>query len=356
MDGEELHDLIDSLSAVPLPAPTTVTNRSLRPRRGRSQSSRSSSRSTTASTYSRSSSVIHSQTTTNASDMPREWGFPGEDPAEVKEDDTYLPGLSEKRIASGSGHGDDSRKRPRMAFEVEERIAGPSNLNPQMEGERTRKKPRKDADTAVMENILVDADSQEGIAGATRAILSESLQPSTGDAQSLGFIRAPSHDLVQSTVQATVQAGIEFITGPSGTQLLEGEEHATSSALTQQRVSPNDVHAVEDSSCPVDPPTSIYDALVTNSKAKRLHTTSDISVAFASPFSSVETSIPTNSPVQTKEPLSAYPCPICFSPPTNATLTPCGHICCGECLFTAVKTTMQRATYAGPAYERITAR
>ncbi|KAG1735356.1 uncharacterized protein EDB91DRAFT_1145096 [Suillus paluster] len=42
------------------------------------------------------------------------------------------------------------------------------------------------------------------------------------------------------------------------------------------------------------------------------------------------------------EPLSAYTCPICFSPPTNATLTPCGHICCGACLFAAVKSTMKR--------------
>ncbi|KAI6133826.1 hypothetical protein EV401DRAFT_2053379 [Pisolithus croceorrhizus] len=42
------------------------------------------------------------------------------------------------------------------------------------------------------------------------------------------------------------------------------------------------------------------------------------------------------------EPLSSYTCPICFSPPTNATLTPCGHICCGPCLFTAVKATVRR--------------
>ncbi|KAI6137093.1 hypothetical protein F5141DRAFT_67932 [Pisolithus sp. B1] len=42
------------------------------------------------------------------------------------------------------------------------------------------------------------------------------------------------------------------------------------------------------------------------------------------------------------EPLSAYTCPICFSPPTSATLTPCGHVCCGPCLFTAVKATVQR--------------
>jgi len=42
------------------------------------------------------------------------------------------------------------------------------------------------------------------------------------------------------------------------------------------------------------------------------------------------------------EPLSAYTCPICFSPPTNATLTPCGHICCGPCLFAAVKSMVKR--------------
>lgn len=46
----------------------------------------------------------------------------------------------------------------------------------------------------------------------------------------------------------------------------------------------------------------------------------------------------------TPEPLSAYTCPICFSPPTNATLTPCGHICCGQCLFTAIKSTIRRNT------------
>ncbi|KAG6370835.1 hypothetical protein JVT61DRAFT_11047 [Boletus reticuloceps] len=42
------------------------------------------------------------------------------------------------------------------------------------------------------------------------------------------------------------------------------------------------------------------------------------------------------------EPLSTYTCPICFSSPTNATLTPCGHLCCGQCLFTAVKSTIRR--------------
>ncbi|KIY42988.1 hypothetical protein FISHEDRAFT_63022 [Fistulina hepatica ATCC 64428] len=48
------------------------------------------------------------------------------------------------------------------------------------------------------------------------------------------------------------------------------------------------------------------------------------------------------SPTEELPSLSEYQCPICFFPPTNATLTPCGHVCCGSCLFTAVKTTMRR--------------
>ncbi|KIK05939.1 hypothetical protein K443DRAFT_130181 [Laccaria amethystina LaAM-08-1] len=52
--------------------------------------------------------------------------------------------------------------------------------------------------------------------------------------------------------------------------------------------------------------------------------------------------VPAPAPERQAEALSEYTCPICFFPPTNATLTPCGHICCGACLFTAVKTTMKR--------------
>lgn len=47
--------------------------------------------------------------------------------------------------------------------------------------------------------------------------------------------------------------------------------------------------------------------------------------------------------------LSSFNCPICFSPPTNATLTPCGHICCGECLFSAVQSSIERSAFHGPA-------
>ncbi|KAF9030292.1 hypothetical protein BDZ89DRAFT_1013764 [Hymenopellis radicata] len=41
--------------------------------------------------------------------------------------------------------------------------------------------------------------------------------------------------------------------------------------------------------------------------------------------------------------LSAFACPICFSPPTNATLTPCGHVSCGACLFNAVAIALRTA-------------
>ncbi|KAI0750249.1 hypothetical protein C8Q80DRAFT_1102048 [Daedaleopsis nitida] len=61
-------------------------------------------------------------------------------------------------------------------------------------------------------------------------------------------------------------------------------------------------------------------------------------------------------PIDEVEPLAAYTCPICFSPPSYATITPCGHVLCGECLFTAVKTTIQRGAYTLPNGERMVAR
>lgn len=59
-----------------------------------------------------------------------------------------------------------------------------------------------------------------------------------------------------------------------------------------------------------------------------------------------------SSTVSSSTALSSYTCPICFSPPTNATLTPCGHVCCGVCLFTAVKSTLQRGAFMGEGMGR----
>ncbi|ETW82585.1 hypothetical protein HETIRDRAFT_149158 [Heterobasidion irregulare TC 32-1] len=72
------------------------------------------------------------------------------------------------------------------------------------------------------------------------------------------------------------------------------------------------------------------------------------------PASDLTTILPTHSlPISPlprapePEPLHTYCCPICFSPPTNATLTPCGHILCGECLFTAVNAAVMRTGVGG---------
>ncbi|KAH9937860.1 uncharacterized protein BXZ73DRAFT_44681 [Epithele typhae] len=66
--------------------------------------------------------------------------------------------------------------------------------------------------------------------------------------------------------------------------------------------------------------------------------------------------VPEAVPLSEVEPLAEYTCPVCFSPPTNATITPCGHVLCGECLFTAVKTAIQRGAYTLPPGERMVAR
>ena len=68
----------------------------------------------------------------------------------------------------------------------------------------------------------------------------------------------------------------------------------------------------------------------------------------SSPSSEVPTTLSsskatTKDTIRPADPLSDYTCPICFSAPTNATITPCGHICYGSCLFGAVKAGIQRA-------------
>ncbi|KIK56202.1 hypothetical protein GYMLUDRAFT_76307 [Collybiopsis luxurians FD-317 M1] len=64
--------------------------------------------------------------------------------------------------------------------------------------------------------------------------------------------------------------------------------------------------------------------------------------------------LPPNAPASQVSPeilaehsLSTYTCPICFCPPTNATITPCGHLACGSCLFTAIKTAQRRENRFG---------
>jgi hypothetical protein len=57
--------------------------------------------------------------------------------------------------------------------------------------------------------------------------------------------------------------------------------------------------------------------------------------------------LPAREPSQAKaQPLAEYTCPICFSPPTAAAALVCGHLFCGECLFSAVKTSIKRGLTA----------
>ena len=52
-------------------------------------------------------------------------------------------------------------------------------------------------------------------------------------------------------------------------------------------------------------------------------------------------------PAPISESISEFTCPVCFSPPTFATATLCGHVMCGECLFSAVRAQIQQNPY-GP--------
>lgn len=102
----------------------------------------------------------------------------------------------------------------------------------------------------------------------------------------------------------------------------------------------------------VDMPSST----VTSSQRRR---TPQEDIASGSPSSPIQvTSIQTPPNLNTSDrrptvgPLSSYNCPICFSPPSFATLTPCGHICCAECLFSAVRSGTQRSVLLGPAAQQ----
>ena len=72
----------------------------------------------------------------------------------------------------------------------------------------------------------------------------------------------------------------------------------------------------------------------------------------ASTSRAVPIPIPERSPSKPKEaPLSSYTCPVCYCAPKDATLTPCGHIMCGSCLFGSVRAARTRALDSGRQQE-----
>ena len=153
---------------------------------------------------------------------------------------------------------------------------------------------------------------------------------------------APGTNTPEQSNNATLAAAAESSSGSVDTagQAMVAE----SSKMAQRRNVVIDVDALMDDEVPVAGPSST---------AARPGPSSVASATL--PHTSTREAAGGTAPVG-DGPLSAYSCPICFCPPVRATMAPCGHVCCGECLFTAIKTTMQRASYTAPMGERLIAR
>lgn len=108
------------------------------------------------------------------------------------------------------------------------------------------------------------------------------------------------------------------------------------------------------SSVVIDNVPAVASTSVSTSTSPSSHSSKSLPPPSMHPASDLPAILPTHSlPISPPprapepEPLHTYCCPICFSPPTNATLTPCGHILCGECLFTAVNAAVMRTGVGG---------
>ncbi|KAG8991461.1 hypothetical protein FRB94_008853 [Tulasnella sp. JGI-2019a] len=75
----------------------------------------------------------------------------------------------------------------------------------------------------------------------------------------------------------------------------------------------------------------------------------------STPSSFINTTQPSQTesgPTQARE----YSCPICFSAPTAAVITPCGHVTCGACLFSSVEVAQKRSRSMGYGGDSMLAR
>jgi len=161
-----------------------------------------------------------------------------------------------------------------------------------------------------------------------------------GDSAAIGEPIAGPSETSSSSHSISVQNNTEHQSVESSGSISPDESssqnHLVSSPSLAKILHPRNIELHRDSDSPTSSSTMEADATYTSADSGP-----------SSPSASADvTSVPVPMPapaVPEAEPLSEYTCPICFFPPTHATLTPCGHICCGSCLFTAVKSTMQRA-------------
>lgn len=349
--------------ADPLPAPTTVTRRSLQLRRAGQRSTRSSSRSTASSaSQSRDVSVVPSLPVTDNNVSLNRPTLNISSTPEVKNEQTSVSRISLKGSETMEDIRDSgSRKRRRV-----EEMVGSDWYRSHFEGSPNA--PLHGDDNA---SGLSYVDVQDAVSIAsmdnteddeTGFIATIPIDPHRADLVKEEQLSSPAKTGVGPDITSTFQQGQSLSVvevqnaNPARREIFEAKNQAESSTMAQQRSVPIDIDEPSELLSPTQPfpPASILDD--SNKREaqplKPPYATSSVPSSSKQPHARA----PEETPLQLDEPLSAYTCPVCFTPPTHATLTPCGHICCGECLFTAVKTTMQRAMHTAPAGERQVAR
>ncbi|KAL0945340.1 hypothetical protein HGRIS_000838 [Hohenbuehelia grisea] len=326
----------------PLPAPTTSRNRT-----PRSLTSRSGSRASSVHTSnSRGSSRSRSRRTTPAPAHPSERLLHHAHPLDEDMVDELDP-------SSDSDSGSRPAKRRRLDVEEEEEV------NEQLEATQPRKDKGKGKMREEEEPELEYWDSDQVVEGPSYS----------GAGPSSSW-----HSLTNTTHRAyNLNQYDDLHPNAASSSAHEPRSHSpTSSSSLTRLLNPENVElnfpsgsgarhsdynsAVKFSASP--PPLPVHISLLSPEILSRLLPDSSTqqspfgspSQAESSPSSQIPPSQMTiaDSPEAEPEPnlLSAYTCPICFSPPTNATLTPCGHVCCGSCLFAAVKAGIQRSANA----------
>ncbi|KAI0721034.1 hypothetical protein C8T65DRAFT_632019 [Cerioporus squamosus] len=281
---------VDLTRSPPLPAPTTVSSRSLRPRRPRGRSSAASS--AVSSSRSRSHSLAG-------------------DPQPL-------------RLDTGNAAGQKNVRAKRR------RSQSPTESS----GSRLKKKPHHGTDGAQ--------------AGGSDIVRSHSAETSGEGGSTFRTAPSNSEPIAGSSMPATLNSSL--LDHP----VKVSQRTRDDSLAGSSRTSPSDVDTL--------PGAEIQKTRIAGPGRTPSHPAQsgddESSATFWSSSSRQKphTGAPEPVPTSQGEPLAAYTCPICFSAPSHATITPCGHVLCGECLFTAVKTSIQRGAYSLPHGEHMIAR
>lgn len=294
----------------PLPAPST--SRVLRTRSrttsiaraARSASSRSQSRasSTSASLSGRISHSNSRQSSVAFGEM-------------LPSMDTSIPSQGVKRSAEDLGLdvGSPSPKRPKLDRKGKGKAVNSADLQEVHESMKAKSKGKGKAKELPSSQGSADTKETIELISASGPLSSQHLEYNPWD---------PSFAFPESSSQLQESNGLVHPELTSYPYLSQPYPEASGSSSYQQPLSPSAVSSA-------------------SNHASSSSTAS--SSTLPTPPTLPEQPPPTSAP----ELLSAYTCPICFCAPTNATLTPCGHVACGACLFTAIKTTMHRTMVMG---------